>query len=87
MDLFIASQNKTSLVKVNELCIKNYNNQNAIVSENICLGKYDSEKRCKEILKMIIAWIDIPYKLITNDYREIIGRSDEIQKIFYMPEE
>lgn len=84
MELWIRSQSKLSLIKVNNICIRE--NSNIIVSYNdnfkledyIILGTYKAKERALEVLDKIQDHIsDINDKEYGNEY----------YPIFIMPEE
>lgn len=53
MDLWVRSQNKKFLVKANELSVQTMSDGEYIYNGNAPLGKYDTRKRCLEILDEI----------------------------------
>ncbi len=84
MNLWIRSQNKTILAKVNKIEIKKDHDKYAIVSERfidddyredvyVCLGKYKERKRALEVLDEI-------QDFLWNDYRNEVYEMPEDEK-------
>lgn len=89
MDLWIRSQNKTELIKVNNLKIAFYNGNYYIVTgiEEKELGKYCSYSRAKEILDEIQKIWDFKIKNESYEMVNLIIKANMLPKVYQMPEE